>query len=159
MEREFRRQDFYSGLILIALSCGLIAESWRMPRTLQGWPAYAGPGVVPGMLGLGLLIMALALALRSVKASGEPLQIGPRDVRAYLGDPGTRRFGLMLGLSALYCLLLGHGFPYWLTTAAYLTLTMFVFRAGAWWHILLVSATATAAITFVFGRIFAVPLP
>jgi putative tricarboxylic transport membrane protein len=159
MQREFRRQDFYTGLILSAVSLGVIAQSWRMPRILQGWPAYAGPGVVPGMLGLGLLAMALALTLRSVRGSGPPLPIGRRDASAYLGQTGTRRLGVMLGLSALYGLGLGHGLPYWLTTGAYLIVVMAVFRAGPWWRILLISAAATAAISLVFGRIFAVPLP
>jgi putative tricarboxylic transport membrane protein len=159
MEREFRRQDFYTGLILSAVSLGVITESWRMPRTLQGWPAYAGPGVVPGMLGLGLLVMALALTVRSVRGAGSPLEIHQRDAWAYLSDTGTKRLGLMLGLSAFYCLFLGHGFPYWMTTGAYLLLVMVVFRAGPWWQILLIAASATGAITFTFGRIFAVPLP
>ena len=159
MEREFRRQDFYTGVILSAVSLGVIAESWRMPRTLQGWPAYAGPGVVPGMLGLGLLVMAIALTVRSVQGSGSSLEITQGDAWAYLSDTGTKRLGLMLGLSVLYCLCLGHGFPYWMTTGAYLLLVMVVFRAGPWWQILLIAAAATGAITFTFGRIFAVPLP
>jgi hypothetical protein len=159
MEREFRRQDFYTGLILSAVSLGVIAQSWRMPRTLQGWPAYAGPGVVPGMLGLGLLVMAIALTVRSVRGSGRSLEITQRDAWAYLNDTGTKRLGLMLGLSVLYCLLLGHGFPYWMTTGAYLLLVMIVFRAGPWWQILCIAAAATGVITFTFGRIFAVPLP
>jgi hypothetical protein len=159
MEREFRRQDFYTGLFLSAVSSGIIVESWRMPRILQGWPVYAGPGIVPGMLGLGLLVMALALTVRSVRGSGSPLEITPRDAWAYLSDTGTKRLALMLGLSALYCLLLGNGFPYWMTTGAYLLLVMAVFRAGPWWQMLVIAAATTAAISFTFGRIFAVPLP
>ncbi len=159
MEREFRRQDFYTGLILSAVSVGVVAESWRMPRTVQGWPAYAGPAVVPAMLGLGLLVMAFALTLRSVRGARSPLAIHRTDAWTYLTDTGTKRLGVMLGLSVLYCLSLGHGLPYWMTTAAYLLLVMVIFRAGPWWQILLIAAAATGAITFAFGRIFAVPLP
>jgi len=159
MTYELRRQDFYTGLILSVLSLGIVIESWQMPRNLQGWPAYAGPGVVTGILGLGLLFMGLVLTVRSVKRAGAPLEITGDDVQGYLTDLGTRRLGLMFGLSVLYCLLLGRNIPYWLTTGGYLLAVMFVFRAGPWWQILLISAGTTAAVAYVFNRIFAIPLP
>lgn len=159
MAYELRRQDFYTGLILSTVSLGVIVESWRMPRDLQGWPAYASPGVVTGLLGGGLLLMALVLTIRSMRRSGAPLAITGTDARAYLFDVGTRRLGLMFGLSVLYCLLLGRNVPYWLTTGGYLVAVMFVFRAGPWWQILLISAGTTAAVAYVFNRIFAIPLP
>jgi hypothetical protein len=155
----FRRQDFYTGLMLCAVSLGIVAECWRMPRDLQGWPAYASPGVVTGLLGLGLFGMGLALALRSVRRPGTPLAITGTDVRTYLADVGTRRLALMLGISVLYCLLLGRNIPYWLTTGGYLLAVMCVFRAGPWWQVVLVSAVTTAAVTYVFNRVFAIPLP
>jgi hypothetical protein len=159
MHDEFRRQDFYTGLILCAVSVGVMAECWRMPRDLQGWPAYASPGVVTGLLGLGLFGMGLALTLRSARRGAASLRIGPGDVRAYLADAGTRRLGLMLGLSVLYCLLLGRGLPYWLTTGGYLLAVMLTFRAGPRWRILLISAATTATVAYVFSRVFAIPLP
>jgi len=159
MEYELRRQDFYCGLVIVAVSLLVLVESWRMPRDLQGWPAYASPGVVTGLLGLGLLVMGAALTLRSVRRAGASLGIGRGDIRASLTDTGTRRLGLMLGLSLAYCLLLGRQIPYWLTTAGYLAVTMFIFRAAPWWQILLVSAGTAAGVAYVFGRVFAIPLP
>jgi hypothetical protein len=146
-------------LILTTVSLGVIGESWRMPRDLQGWPAYAGPGVVTGLLGLGLLIMATALTVRSVRRPGPPLAITGEDAWTYLTDPGTRRLGLMFGLSVLYCLLLGQNLPYWLTTTGYLAVSMWLFRAAPWWQILVISTGTSLAVAFVFGRIFAIPLP
>ena len=87
------------------------------------------------------------------------LAITGTDVRAYLFDVGTRRLGLMFGLSVVYCLLLGRNIPYWLTTGGYLVAVMFVFRAGPWWQILLISTGSTAAVAYVFNRVFAIPLP
>jgi hypothetical protein len=159
MKYGFRRQDFYTGLILCVVSLGIVAECWRMPRDLQGWPVYASPGVVTGLLGLGLFGMGLALTLRSVRRTGTALGIGRADIRAYLADVETRRLGLMLGLSVVYCLLLGRSLPYWLTTGGYLMAVMFVFRAGPWWQLLLISAGSTAVVAYVFNHIFAIPLP
>ena len=159
MDYTFRRPDFYTGVILCVVSLGIVAECWRMPRDLQGWPAYASPGVVTGLLGLGLFGMGLALTLRSVGRTGGPLAICGTDVRMYLADVGTRRLALMLGISVAYCLLLGRGIPYWLTTGGYLLAVMCVFRAGPLWQIVLISAASTAAVTYVFNRVFAIPLP
>jgi hypothetical protein len=36
---------------------------------------------------------------------------------------------------------------------------MCVFRAGPLWQIVLISAASTAAVTYVFNRVFAIPLP
>jgi hypothetical protein len=94
-----------------------------------------------------------------MRRSGATLAITRTDVWAYLADVGTRRLGLMLGISVVYCLLLGRNLPYWLTTGGYLLAVMFVFRAGPWWQILLISAGSTAAVAYVFNRVFAIPLP
>jgi Tripartite tricarboxylate transporter TctB family len=159
MPYELRRQDFYTGLILCAVSLGVIFESWRMPRELLGWPAYAGPGIVTGLLGLGLLGLAITLLIRAWRRPGAGLIISLVEVRNYLTDPRTLRLGIMCLLSAGYLLILGRGIPYAFTTVCYLILTMLLFRATAWWAILVISIVTTAAIAFVFNRIFLIPLP
>jgi Tripartite tricarboxylate transporter TctB family len=159
MPDELRRQDFYTGLILCAVSLGVILESWRMPRELLGWPAYAGPGIVTGLLGLGLLGLAITLLIRAWRRPGASLSTSLAEVRKYLTDSRTHRLGIMCLLSAVYLLILGRGIPYAFTTASYLILTMLLFRATAWWAILVISGVTTAAIAFVFNRIFLIPLP
>lgn len=159
MAYELRRQDFYTGLILSVVSLGVIVESWRMPRDLQGWPWYAGPGMVTGLLGLGLLGMAIALLVRAYRRAGAGLLAPLEEIRAYVSDPQTRRLGLMGLLCLGYLLSLGRGIPYYITTGTYLVLTMALFRAASWWVILLTSGLATAAISLVFNRVFLIPLP
>jgi len=159
MTYELRRQDFYAGLILCIVCLVIIVESWRMPRDLQGWPWYAGPGMVTGLLALGLLGMAIALLVRAYRRPGAGVMVPLGEVRVYLGDPQTRRLGLMALLCLGYLLTLGRGIPYYLTTGIYLVLTMALFRAATWWVILLTGGIATAAISLVFNRIFLIPLP
>lgn len=156
---DFRRPDLWAGLILCAVSLGVIVESWRMPRNLQGWPAYAGPGMVTGLLGLGLLVMAVRLLVRAWLRSGSGPTIPWREANDYFASPETRRLGVMFLLCLGYLLALGRGIPYTLTTGAYLVVTMFLFRATSWWAVLLISGVATAAISLVFNRIFLIPLP
>ena len=159
MEYPFRRQDIYAAVILIVLALFVIVESWRMPREFLGFPGYAGPGIVTGLLGLGLLGMALTLLVRAWRRPGSRVAVSRADVRDYLANPQTRRFGLVLLLCVAYLLALGRGVPYSITTGAYLLVTMAVFRAAAWWVIVLVSGLATTGLAVVFNKIFLVPLP
>src|SRR5512136_2725459 len=100
MEYPFRRQDIYAAIILIVFSLFIIVGSWHMPRDLLGFPAFAGPGVVTGLLGLGLLAMAVALLVRALRRSGARMAISRAEVRAYLDHPQTRRLGLVLLISS-----------------------------------------------------------
>jgi hypothetical protein len=159
MEYPFRRQDIYAAVILIVLALFVIVESWRMPREFLGFPGYAGPGIVTGLLGLGLLGMALTLLARAWRRPGSRVAFSRADVRDYLANPQTRRFGLVLLLCAAYILSLGRGIPYYVTTGAYLLVTMAVFRAASWWVIALVSGLAATGLSVVFNKIFLVPLP
>jgi hypothetical protein len=155
----FRRQDIYAGIILIVLALFVIVESWRMPRQFLGFPAYAGPGIVTGLLGLGLLGMALTLVVRACRRPGARISISRADLQNYLAHPQTRRLGLVLALCVAYLLSLGRGIPYYVTTGAYLFITMAVFRAASWWVIALVGGLATTGLAVVFNKIFLVPLP
>lgn len=159
MEYPFRRQDIYAAVILIVLSLFVIVESWRMPREFLGFPAFAGPGIVTGLLGLGLLGMAVTLLVRAYRRAGAGVAISRADIQGYLANPQTHRFGLVLLLCVGYLLSLGRGIPYYITTGAYLMITMAVFRAASWWVIALVSGLATTGLAVVFNKIFLVPLP
>jgi hypothetical protein len=163
MEYPFRRQDFYAGLIVIGLSLFVMVESWRMPRHLQDWPGYAAPGIVTGILGLGLLIMGIILILRSVRREGSPLAFKRADFTVYLTDPKTRRLGLMFALSLIYCLFLGRRLPYIIVTTTYLVLVMITFRGigsiKALITSLIVAIGVAIGVAIVFNRLFLVPLP
>ena len=162
---ELRRQDFYTGLIIIVISLFVMVESWRMPRDLQDWPLYAQPGMVTGLLGFGFLAMGIILTIRSTRREGAPLAFKRSDIAAYLSDPKIHRLGLMFALSLIYCLLLGRRLPFVVVTTIYLFMVMLVFSGPgpikffAIFKFLIISFTTAVAVGVVFNRFFLVPLP
>jgi hypothetical protein len=167
--------DRIGGLIWVAFGGAVVYGSWAMDRLQSmGIPPATAPGVVPGLLGIGIIIFGLILLVRrepaaaaDTAASGEP----SADMPAAQGDElHWKRGALSWALCMTYgAVLLGGGLPYWVLTAAFLFL-----------HILLLDETeavpavptlrrlATAAVIapvvatvvmLVFQRIFLVRLP
>ena len=63
-------KDFYSGLIFIAFGVGAIAIG---SNYALGTAARMGPGYFPRMLGILLIVLGAALALRALRVQGSPL--------------------------------------------------------------------------------------
>jgi hypothetical protein len=158
--------DFVSGLVWFGLALAIVIGSWQMDRLEHlKVSAYTAPGVVPGLLGLALLIMALLLILRSLRAGA-------------LSEAKLPSFGLAehwrlliaLALCLFFALgMLGSGLPFWLAAAIFIAAFVFVFqfedrqRAGSLLRGAALSVTfgliCGAAIHFVFQDLFLVRLP
>jgi hypothetical protein len=88
------------------------------------------PGLVPGLLGAGLIVFGLILALRPIDAVIETQSfVEPSPEPEAAVDTHDEFAWKRLGLSWLLCityggLLLGHGVHYWILTCAFLVLHM-----------------------------------
>jgi hypothetical protein len=161
------RADFVTGLVLVALGLAVVVESLRMPRfeTLQVNP-YTVPGLVPGVLGLVIVVLGGALAARAALAGGWRLGGG---ATSWAADPGVRRLALSLALCLGYAALLVGRLPFWLATSlfifAFIALFEWPLAAGPRDRLLrLAFALAFALgvallVAYVFERIFLVRLP
>ena len=154
------RADLGFSLLLLALGVAVVVESWRMPRleNLAVEP-YSAPGLVPGLLGIVLSLLASALLLRSIK-------------RMLAGDPGApteaisfRRFFLAAFITLIYAAgLVGH-VPFWLATFLFVTVFILVFEQSnkkqvwPWLSAILQGAISAAAVTLIFRYVFLVRLP
>jgi putative tricarboxylic transport membrane protein len=100
-----RRADLIFAALLTALAMGVVAESWRMPRLAElGVHPMSAPGLTPGLIGLVLAALGIALLVRSLRAG--PAAAG--EVAA-AGQSVWWRALLALGLCLGYALgLLGH---------------------------------------------------
>jgi hypothetical protein len=158
--------DFISGLVWLGLALAIVIGSWQMDRLEHlKVSLYTAPGLVPGLLGLALLIMALLLILRSLRAGA-------------LSEAKLPSFSLAehwrllvaLALCLTFALgMLGSGLPFWLAAAIFISAFVFVFQfedrrqTGS----LLKGAALSAAfglicgatIHFVFQDLFLVRLP
>jgi putative tricarboxylic transport membrane protein len=164
------RADFLTGLFLILLSLYVLFESWRMPRLehLQVHPLSV-PGVVPAFLAVILILSGGVLVIRSVRAGGHRIGLTRHAVREVLGRPENRRLLITAGLTIGYAGFLVGSIPYWLGTGVFVFLFVMVFEweggrssSGIVRLALVASALAvatTAAVTWVFERLFLVRLP
>jgi len=164
MERKPSAQtDLISALLWMMLGAAMFWGGWTMDRLeSQHINPYTAPGLVPGVLGIGLLILGGLLLLRSVRAGG----------LAFTGGGWPQGPALSMGrvaLAIVLCLgyavgLVGRGLPFWAATAIFVFLAIVLFlwpdRGPRGAVVALACAVGTAAATtLVFQEIFLVRLP
>lgn len=148
--------DIASGLSLGALSLAFLVGALRMPLYTVHWTWLNAPGLVPAVLSAVLLVQALFLTIRGMRH----LRARPNGTswRAAAGQWGAGRVILTLALALAFALLMGR-LPFVILVALFVFIMTMAFRgAGAW------KAAASALITavtvsWVFTRVFLVPLP
>ncbi len=161
------KRDLFFSLCLVALGVATAVASIRMPRMEQfGYGPYAAPGVVPGVLGAALTVLALALFVRSVRA----LKRGEEEAKEPAETPGAARsLAVVLALVVIYTVVLIGSIAFWLATA------LFVFAFIVWFEwkpseaakprllrigtALLQAVLVAVAVTLLFEEVFKVALP
>lgn len=143
----------------MALGALVLAASWRMDRLeslhINPWSA---PGLMPGVLGVLMMLFGAALAIRG--SGGEASDGAAKPLRVLIA------LVLCVGYAAG---LLGHGWPFWLTSAIFLFVCILAFRwldrePGTTLKSLVPTTAAIAlgaavVITVVFEQLFLVRLP
>ena len=115
----------------IALGAVIVFESWRMDRmTQQGADLYTAPGLWPGVIGLLIALLGGILAWRSLRRAKAASWDAVADDDAHYAPQA--QFALAAAMFFGYAILLvGHGLPFWLGTALFVTAYVFVFRRAA----------------------------
>ena len=160
--------DFITALAVVALGIGVFEESLRMPRleNLDINP-YTAPGLVPGILGIVLAALGVALLVRSCLRGGWRMSVDVASVRTFFHDRGIRRLALALLLTFGYADGLLGRMPFWLATFVFVAAFIIAFEwlspvARSWRRVvtgLFEAALVAVAVTFVFQEIFLVRLP
>jgi len=118
--------DRIGGLIWIAFGGAIVYGSWVMDRlTSLNIPLSTAPGVVPGLLGLSIIVFGMVLVVRRTSKVVAAPSFAPSHVEAAKAEEPLdwKRILLSWGLCLAYGgLLLGRGVPYWALTVAFLFL-------------------------------------
>jgi hypothetical protein len=153
----------------LVLGVAVLVGSITMDRLeRQDINPYTIPGLLPGLLGIVMIVLGLLLGVRSwrrggAKAGGARLHTDPAVVR---------RLALVVALILLYSVVLvGHGMPFWLASALYVTVSILTLqtpqRAAAGRGLSLRDVAFAVAvglgsglvISYVFQDLFLVRLP
>jgi putative tricarboxylic transport membrane protein len=146
--------DFVVGLVIFVISLYALIASIRMPYFGDAG-ALSSPGLTPGLIALFMLVLSAVLMLRS-RRFRLPFTLTTPSIE-------TRRVLTVFGLVFLYVLLMpwiGYAVATFLMLFAFQT----IFTARRDLRFLLIwagglSLALTAALYYVFGHIFLIPLP
>jgi hypothetical protein len=165
------RSDFVAAFGWIALGGAILIGSWTMDRLKnQDVNPYTVPGLLPGLLGIAMMLLGGSLLFRSWRR---------RTLRSPAVEPdlphssiSVRQLWLAIGLCMTFdIVMIGHGLPFWLAATAFvsvaiLTLQQIQRKAKGQRLTLRAAISAVAiglsaglAITVVFQQIFLVRLP
>lgn len=148
--------DVAAGLALGVLSLAFLVGALRMPLHTMHWTWLNAPGLVPAVLAAVLLAQALALTLRGLRhLRARPGDAGPVD-RALRWGAG--RVVLTLALALAFAFLMGR-MPFAILTALFVFTMTLAFRGTTAWKAAASALITAATVTWVFTRVFLVPLP
>lgn len=157
------RADRWFSVLLTAFAFAVVVESWRMPRLSElGVHPMSAPGLTPGLLGLVLLCLGIALLVRSLRS---PPPSAGDDVPGSSARTIWRRSAVTIALCLGYSLgLLGH-LPFMIATGLFVFSFVAIFSfesarpvrslAGA----LAMAVAVAVSVSLLFEHVFLVRLP
>ena len=169
-ERMPPRADLIDALGWMALGAALLIGSLRMDRLAsQNINPYTVPGLLPGLLGLVMLMLGVLMGLRSWRRGALTQALA-----AVTPHQRTERLriwvvvGLCVGYSVV---LVGHGLPFWLASAIYVTASIVILQRMSpdpaqreltprvWLKALVIGVLSALITQLVFQELFLVRLP
>ena len=164
------RKDLYDGVGWVALGVAILIASLLMDRLEQQHiNPYTVPGLLPGLLGLLMILLGGILALRSWRrgALTSPLPAPTADDREQ-----RRRIWIVVALCLGYAVVLvGHGLPFWLASAIYVSVSILILRRisrdenerrltpRAWLKAIVIGLASGVITSYVFQELFLVRMP
>jgi hypothetical protein len=169
-ERASPRADLHDAIGWIALGVAVLVGSVTMDRLQsQNINPVTVPGLLPGLLGIAMILLGGVMGLRSWRRGAAHEAIAA-------ATPHRREERKRVVIAVLLCLgygvvLVGHGIPFWLASSIYVTASILIFQrisqdpaerrldAKSWAKALVIGVAASAVTWLVFERVFLVRLP
>ena len=167
--RALARSELQQSAGWIARGLAGLVASWRVVRLeSQNINPYTVPGLLPGLLGIAMMLLGGLLALRSWRRGA----LGATHAAFGFDAATAKRVALVVGLCVAFGVgLVGHGVPFWLAAAIFVSVAIFSLqwpqrvaagrRPGLRELVkaAVIGVCAGGVITLVFQQIFLVRLP
>ncbi len=164
------RNDLVDAIGWIVLGIAILVGSLLMDRLeKQNINPYTVPGLLPGLLGLMMVLLGSILALRSWRRGAVRLPVPAPTA----DDRETRRrVWIVIALCMAYAVgLIGHGLPFWIASAIYVTASIVVLQRlsrdpnerlltpRAWIKAIVIGVASAVITSLVFQELFLVRMP
>jgi putative tricarboxylic transport membrane protein len=169
-EQNMPRADFVMSLFLLAFGIAATVLSAMMPRMeSQHINPYSVPGLVPGFLGIVIVLLGSVMLIRSISRGGFRLGLAGSAFQRFFAEQETRRILLTIVLGAGYGLILLGRMHFILSTGIFVFAFVFLFEIkkgesliAQWktvfWGAILAIVTSVSVYA-VFTYLFLVNLP
>jgi hypothetical protein len=164
------RSDLKDAAGWVALGLAVLVGSITMDRLEQQHiNPVTVPGLLPGLLGIAMILLGSALGVRSLRrgALAHARPAATADEREQ-----RKRVWIAIALCVGYgAVLIGHGIPFWLASTIYVTASILVFQrlsrdpaerqlgVRAWAKALVIGAASSVVTWLVFEKVFLVRMP
>lgn len=159
MEND-HKLNFMSSILLALLSVGIIVGCVNI-YFKAAEPLHISPALMPGILGLMLLLASLLLLRQSISGAGMRTRATEAKTwfRALVREPSTRTTVIGIAMMAVYTFGLLQWFQFWVASLIFTVAMLAFLRAARWWMVLIISGALIGAIVLLFSVVFRVPLP
>jgi hypothetical protein len=159
--RRLRTLDFFMGIGFAAIGLYVAIDGYKIfiSPNLATVERPANPGVTTMFIGGMLALLGLIIAIIGFIGSKTPLRNAKQAIPETLRKPTFLKGIIAMACIAVYFFILWGRIPYVISTFIFLAGIMFIFKAGAWWKIFIISGITVAIVWYVFGVLAMVPLP
>ena len=159
--RRLRTLDFFMGIGFAAIGLYVAIDGYKMfiSPDLVAVERPANPGVTTMFIGGVLALLGLIIATIGFIGSKTPFRNAKQVIPETLRNPRFLKGIIALACITVYFFVFWGRIPYVISTFVFLTGIMFIFKAGAWWKIFIISVVTVGIIWYVFGVLAMVPLP
>jgi len=159
--RRLRTLDFFMGIGFVAIGLYVAIDGYKMfiSPDLAAVERPANPGVTTMFIGGFLALLGLVIAIIGFIGSKTPIRNAKQAIPEILRKPTFLKGIIAMACIAVYFFVFWGRIPYVISTFIFLAGIMFIFKAGAWWKIFIISGVTVTIVWYVFGVLAMVPLP